>query len=94
MDVYLSESKDRRKQFINIAFQEGPIGEVGVNGCHIEDVIDHLIERLRGFNEGDLRCRENSLAITALEEAGLWLLKRRMNRLEQGVEGTYQAHKS
>ena len=94
MDVYTAEARNRRADYIDIKFQEGPIAEVGVNGCHIEDVIDLLVERLRGFNEGPLRCRENSLAITHLEEAGLWMVKRRMNRLEQGVEGTYEPHAS
>jgi hypothetical protein len=82
-----------RRAFIDIRFQEGPVSEVGVNGCHIEDVIDVLVERLRGFNEGPLRCRENSLAITALEEASNWLVRRRLNRLAQGVEGTMLPHK-
>lgn len=92
MDKYTPEAKAERRQFISIKFQEGPIPEVGVNGAHIEDVIDLLVERLRGFNEGPLRCRENSLAITHLEEAGNWLLRRQVNRLEQGVQGTMQPH--
>jgi hypothetical protein len=92
MDKYLPAAKASRTPYINITFQEGPINEVGVNGAHIEDVIDLLIDRLRGFNEGDTRCRENSLAITHLEEANLWLLKRTMNRVEQGVEGYKVPH--
>lgn len=94
MDKYQPARKAERRPFINIKFQEGPIPEVGVNGAHIEDVIDLLIENLRTFNDGPLRCRENSLAITALEEANLWLLKRTMNRIEQSVEGSYEPHKS
>lgn len=92
MDKYTPEAKAVRRQFIDITFQEGPIPDVGINGAHIEDVIDVLIDRLRGFNEGPMRCRENSLAITALEEANLWLLKRTMNRIDAGVEGTMQPH--
>lgn len=41
-----------------------------------------------------MRCRENSLAITALEEANNWLMRRRLNRVAQGVEGTYEPHTS
>lgn len=98
---YTAEQKTTRRQHITIKFQEGPIygsqDEKGViteqpNGCDIEDVIDVLVERLRGFQNGSLRCRENALAITHLEEAGNWLVKRRMNRIAQGVEGTYQPH--
>lgn len=94
MDVYNTDRKNERREHINIKFQEGAIGDVGVNGAHVEDVIDVLVEKLQGFNQGELRCRETSLAITALEEAGLWCLKRRMNRLAQGVEGTMQPHTS
>ena len=94
MDQYYTpEATADRRQHIAITFQEGPVQEVGINGCHIEDVIDVLVERLRGFQVGDFRCRENALAITHLEEAGNWLVKRRMSRLAQGVEGTYLPHK-
>jgi hypothetical protein len=92
MDKYTPEAKAERQQFIDIKFQEGPIPEVGVNGAHIEDVIDLLVARLEGFNERSMRCRENSLAITNLEQANLWLLKRTMNRVDQKVEGFNQPH--
>lgn len=78
----------------SIRFQLGPIAEVGVNGTTIEDVIDVLIARLEGFNRGPLRCRENSLAITSLEEARNWLLQRTRTRVSQGVEGVNQPHTS
>jgi hypothetical protein len=93
MDVYNKDRKSERREYIDITFQEGAIGDVGVNGAHVEDVIDVLVERLRDLNTGELACRETSLAITHLEEAGLWCLKRRMNRLAQGVEGTMSPHK-
>lgn len=79
--------------FITIKFQAGPLPEVGVNGCSIEDVIDVLTTRLEGFQKGPFRCRENALAITKLEEAKLWLFERTRKRQEQQVEGTLQAHK-
>ena len=80
--------------FARIKFQFGPVGEVGVNGCSIEDVIDVLVNRLNGFQKGPFRCRENALAITKIEEALLWLGARTALRQEQGVEGTNQPHKS
>ena len=78
--------------FARIKFQFGPVGEVGVNGCTIEDVIDVLVTRLEGFQRGPFRCRENALAITKLEEAKHWLLERTRKRQAQGVEGTNAAH--
>lgn len=81
-------------EYIDIKFQCGPIQEVGVNGTTIEEVLGHLAKRLEGFNNGPFRCRENSLAITKIEEAMQWLHWRTSKRQAQGVEGTNQAHAS
>ena len=78
--------------FVNIKFQCGPIGEVGVNGTSIENVIELLERRLEGFQKGAFKCRENALAITKLQEARLWLEERTRTRVAQGVEGKNQAH--
>lgn len=77
--------------YINIKFQCGPIQEVGVNGTSIENVIDLLVQRLEGFNAGPFRCRENSLAITHLQEAQNWLERRTLDRLKRNVEGKNDA---
>lgn len=73
-----------------VDFQEGPIKESGINGVCNEDLIAMVICRLEHFNNSDFRCRENSMAITKLEEALLWLRKRTMGREQLGVEGTHQ----
>ena len=78
------------QKFIDITFQDGPIKEVGVNGCQTEDVIDVLIARLKGFNVPPHNNRETSLAITALEEAQNWLWRRTRERELRNVEGTSQ----
>ena len=78
--------------YINIKFQEGPIAGVGVNGVQIEDVIDVLVDRLKDFQKGTYDCRENSLAITKLEEAKLWLNERTRVRVEKGIEGFNVGH--
>lgn len=72
-----------------VDFQEGPILEAGINGVMNEDLITMVICRLESFNNSDFRCRENSMAITKLEEALLWLRKRTMGREQRGVEGTH-----
>ncbi len=77
-----------------IRFQCGPIAEVGINGTTIEALIDVLVTRLERFNAGPFRCRENSLAITHLEEALHWLQARTAKRQAQGVEGTNAPHTS
>jgi hypothetical protein len=73
----------------HLHFQEGPIKEAGVNGVMGEDLISMVICRLEHFNQTDFRCKENSMAITKLEEALLWLRKRTIGRENRGVEGTH-----
>ena len=61
------------------------------NGTTNEEVIRCLLHRLNVLNDGKFFCRENSLAITRLEEALLWLERRTANRVARGVEGTHGA---
>jgi len=70
-----------------INFQNGPVQEAGANGCFQEDLIAICVDRLRSFQQGDFKCRENALAITHLEEALNWLNSRTLNRKQRGVEG-------
>ena len=72
-----------------ITWQHGPVRSVGANGWQPEDVLELVAERLRGLN-ADHPCRENSLAITKIEEAILWLAERTRDRNARGVEGTDQ----
>lgn len=78
----------------HIAFQVGPIGEVGVNGCQIEDVLDVLIARLEGFQRGPFACGENENALSKLKAAKEWLEQRTHARQAQGVEGTNLPHEA
>lgn len=74
----------------SFSFQNGPIKESGINGITQEALITICIDRLRSFQDGDYRCRENAIALTHLEEALMWLQKRTRDRLARGVEGTNQ----
>jgi hypothetical protein len=73
-----------------IRFQNGPIQESGVNGISGEALMAVQIDRLRSFQEGPYKCRENALALTALEESLMWLQSRTRKRMARGVEGTHQ----
>lgn len=75
-------------EFADIHFQEGPLQENPINGCHHEDLLAIVIHRLTFFQEGDYRCRENAIVITKLEEAMHWLNHRNSARQKRGVEGT------
>lgn len=78
---------------IKIDWQNGPLGRDGdrqvPNGAFVEDVIQAAIQRLEFFNEGKYRCRENSLAITHLQEGLHWLEARTKEREARKVEGTH-----
>ena len=65
-----------------------------IDGVTNEELIKVLIHRINYLNEtwqnGKFRCRENSLAVTKLEEALMWLERRTANRVARGVEGTHK----
>lgn len=74
-----------------IVFQKGPINDDNEpNGIHIEDLMTICIDRLRGFQTGPFRSRENAICLTHLEEGLMWLQKRTRDRVSRGVEGTHQ----
>ena len=60
--------------------------DFSVDGVTNEEVIDVLIHRISGLNTKQ-PCRENSLAITKLQEALMWLEERTKDRIARGVEG-------
>lgn len=70
-----------------IRFQQG-VQKDGHNGITNEQLIAILVHRLGHLNQAPYNCRENSLAITHLEEAGFWLAHRTNKRIARGVEGT------
>ena len=80
---------DHKTNAIAFKIQNGPIKETGINGCQVDNLIETARLILVGLNDkSGLGCRENSLAITTLEEAELWLERRRQNRVRAQVEGT------
>lgn len=74
----------------DLEFQNGTIPDVGVNGVTNEALLAVLIHRLNHLN-GKFPCRQNSLAITKLEEAAMWLEQRTKEREARGVEGQHIA---
>lgn len=71
-----------------VDFQNGPIAESGINGITHEALLAIVADRLRSFQAGPYRCKENACALTHIEEAMLWLHKRTWDRMQRGVEGT------
>ena len=71
---------------IGFVIQDGPIGEVGVNGIQVSDMLMYVKDVFVSLNE-EFPCRENSLTITKLEEALHWQEARTKDRVTRGVEG-------
>ena len=71
---------------ITFKIQNGPIKEVGVNGCQVDTIIAAAKEILSGLND-KFPCPENEQAIRHLGEALTELENRRLNRESRGVEG-------
>jgi hypothetical protein len=74
----------REKNSITFNLQNGPIKEKGVNGCQIDCMIEAARHMIAEANQV-FPCRENAIAITKLEEALLWLHKRKLDREYNGV---------
>lgn len=86
---YLIKNKDG-SNFLALRFQDGPIKESGINGIMDENLMAIVIDRLRGFQNGPYKCRENAIALTKLEESLMWLKERSRGREARGVEGTHK----
>jgi hypothetical protein len=87
MDTFLNAAEGDHLQFYRMALDGSK-----TDGVTNEEVLRVLIHRLTFLNEkwqnGKFRCRENSIAITKLEEALMWLEKRTADRVERKVEAT------
>lgn len=75
-------------EFGFVKFQKGPIKEFGVNGCHHEDLLNIVLDRLEAFQHSPFKCNENKIAITKIQEAIHWLNDRTNDRMKRGVVGT------
>lgn len=78
------------KNSISFTIQNGPVKKYGTNGCQVDTVIEAAKIILEGLNK-NFPCRENACAITKLDEALMWLEKRKKDREMRGVEGFNKA---
>jgi len=76
-----------------VSFMERQGGVMVAQGTTNEEVLEMMILRMR-YLQKKLSCRENAIVITKLEEALMWLQRRTMMRVAQGIETTDVAHDS
>jgi hypothetical protein len=78
---------------LSITWQDGPLGRgedrQEPDGAFVETVLQAVVQRIEHYNETKFRCRENSLAITHIQEAIHWLQHRTADRERRQVEGTH-----
>lgn len=86
---YYAVDVDGGENGLDVHFQNGPIGDVGVNGVTQEALLAIVIDRLRCFQAGPFACPENADALTAATEALEALKSRTKSRMARGVEGTH-----
>jgi hypothetical protein len=89
------ENKDAEGQRIQFIQKEPTTSNDGTmktvsDGTTMEDVIEVLIDRLKGMQK-KFPCKENACATTHLEEALMWLEKRTAERKKRNVEGKHLA---
>ena len=76
---------------LKVQFQKGPRGEKESSPGIVEAVLLAIvIDRMRAFNAGEYKCRENALVMTKCEEALHWLKHRADDRAKRKVLGTYE----
>lgn len=78
------------EQIQYITFYEKHEDGTEVSGTTLEEMLRVSILRLKDLN-CRFPCRENSLALTKMEEALLWLNERTRDRQSRGVEGQHAA---
>ena len=86
VDDHYTESYDGKK-YLDVKFQVGGSATTEKNGAFIEDLLIIAYAKLNEYNKG-IPSRENSLALTKIEEAILWLTARKAEREHRKVYGT------
>ena len=89
-DYSTPDDKEGTQKFQKIVFYKLNSDDSYENGTTLEEMLRVSIERLQDLN-GRFPCRENSVAITKMEEALHWLDHRTEDRKTRGVLGKHQS---
>ena len=91
-DVAVIGGETTKEPLLYVKFQSGPIGEAGINGGQIDDVINVALRRTEAMQALG-PCQENLHTIDHLKAALDWQRKRTATRVNQRVEGTRRLHR-
>ena len=86
------ELKNFKSESVQIVtfYETDPENGTVQEGTTLEEMLTVSIHRLTELNR-KFPCRENSIAITKMQEAKVWLEARTANRIARGVEGQHTA---
>ena len=85
VDNHYTESINGKK-VLDVKFQSGGTATNERNGVFVEDLLIVALAKLNEYND-KFASRENSIAITNIEQAILWLHARKEERKYRGVYG-------
>jgi len=75
-----------------ISWQRGPTkleGEYRRNGAFVTDALEAVYSRIKSYQDGPFKCKENEEALFHIHKALAALSSRREQRKARGVEGTH-----
>lgn len=94
VSAYLRDGKtiavDHSINTLSFRIQNGPIKEVGKNGCQVTDIVAVALHIFKGLN-AKFPCTENEGTIACLETALNLQQERTAKREARGVEGRSEA---
>jgi len=80
--IYLRKDKNS----LSFTIQNGPIKEVGVNGCQVETMARAVVAIYEGLQK-EFPCEENKLTIAHFKKGLQYQEQRTADREKRGVEG-------
>ena len=87
--IYALKDGSPERVMVDISFQDGsPVEKV--NGIFNEDLLEILIDRFEGFQNGEFACNENQEALDHLKKALEISESRTSRRKEQGIIYKYE----
>lgn len=88
---YVIANAGTSEQILHIKYQKGPRKDPNArHGVLDEDLLEIVRDRLTAFQSGPYATREGENALSHVEEALMWLSKRKEDRYERGVLGTME----
>lgn len=87
----IKSGKNPDKKLCELQFQNGARNEANsIPGILDQDLLEIVRHRLQCFQKGEFATRENACALTHIEEALMWMNKRKEDRKARGVLGKHE----